>query len=113
MSRRRAGSMEGEMWCGPLINDHATPRIFLGVVIINQTQCRSASSTSHSRALTSPRTHGRAPPEPFTIICERTSIAEAGLERFFLFFARPPVNLLNRGIGEHLMAERWRKGGHG
>ena len=90
VSRRRAGSMEGEMWCGPLINDHATPRISLGVVIINQTRCRSASSTSHSRALTSPRNHGRAPPEPFTIIYERTSIAEAGLGLFLFLSCRCP-----------------------
>ena len=98
MSRRRAGSMKGEMWCGPLINDHATLRISLGVVIINQTRCRSASSTSHSRALTSPRNHGRAPPEPFTIICiicERTSIAEAGLDLFL--FALLPMSF-TRGI---------------
>ena len=50
---------------------------------------------------------------PSLIIDQRTSIAEAGLERFFLFFPRPPVSPLNRGIREHLMADRWRKGGHG
>jgi hypothetical protein len=50
---------------------------------------------------------------PSFITDQRTSIAEAGLERFFLFFARPPVNPLNRAIREHLMVERWRKGRHG
>ena len=95
VSRRRVGSMEGEMWCGPLINDHAKPRLIDDHDAEQNLTSLSASSTSHSRALTSPRTHGRAPPEPFTIICERTPIAEAGLD-LFLFFVLPMP--LYRGI---------------
>ena len=47
-----------------------------------------ASLTSPSRALTSPRTLGFGPSGPYTIIFERTLIAEAGLT-LFLFFPLP------------------------
>ena len=95
MSRRRAGSMEGEMWCGPLINDHATPRLIDDHDTEENPYFERASSTSPSRALTSPRTLGFAPPKPDIIMFERTSIAEAGLDLFLFVLLLMPFT---RGI---------------
>ena len=88
VSRQRAGSMKGEMWCGTLINDHATPRLVDDHDTEETPYFERESSTSPSHAPTSPRTLGFAPSEPYTITCERTSIAEAGLA-LFLFFRLP------------------------